>query len=56
MLQLRHGHIVVSAQPVLQAAQYLPLVLEGLRIQYVDFQGKEAYRHFRVAQQLLLRY
>ena len=52
MLQLRHGHIVVSAQPVFQAAQNLPLVLEGLRIQYMDFQGKEADRHFRVAQQL----
>jgi hypothetical protein len=45
----------VSAQPVFQAAQDLPLVLEGLRIQYMNFQGKEADRHFRVAQQLLLR-
>jgi hypothetical protein len=45
----------MSAQPVFQAAQDLPLVLEGLRIQYVDFQGKEADRHFRLAQRLLLR-
>src|ERR1700751_3142510 len=47
MFELRDGHIVVSAQAVLQAAQNLPFVLEGLRIEDVNFQGKEADRHFR---------
>ena len=47
MFQLRDGHIVVSAQPVFQAAQNLALVFQGPRIQYMDFQGKEADRHFR---------
>ena len=47
MLELSDGYIVVSAQAVLQAAQNLPFVLQGLRIEDVNFQGKEADRHFR---------
>jgi hypothetical protein len=47
VLQLRDGHVVVSAQPVLQAAQNLPFVFERLRIEDVNFQGKEADWHFR---------
>ena len=47
MLQLRDGHVVMRAQTVFQAAQNLPLVLEGLRIEDVNFQGEEADRHFR---------
>ena len=49
MLQLGDGHVEVRAQPVLQAAQNLPLIFQRLRVGDVNFQSEEADRHFRPA-------
>jgi hypothetical protein len=42
----------MRAQPVLQAAKHLPLVLEGSRIRDVNFECKEADGHEQAIQQL----
>ena len=55
MLELRDGDVVVGAQPVLQAAQHLPLVFERPRIGDVNFQGEEADRHERHPHSLKLQ-
>jgi hypothetical protein len=43
----RDGHIELPTKPVFQAADYLPLVLQGTRCGDVDFQGEETDGHFR---------
>ena len=44
-VQFGDGHIEFPPQPVLQAAQHLPLVFERMRIGNVDFQGEQTDRH-----------
>src|SRR6266851_6233942 len=45
MLQLRHRHVEVPAQLILQAAQNLPLVLQRLRVRDVQLEGEQTDRH-----------
>src|SRR6266403_2267135 len=45
MLQLRHRHVEIPPQLILQASQYLPLVLQRLRIRDVQLEGKQTNRH-----------
>src|SRR2546430_11145288 len=48
MLQLRHGHIEIPPQLILQAAQNLPLVLERLRVRDMQLEGEQTDRHERL--------
>src|ERR1700676_4655388 len=48
MLKLRHGDIKFRAQAVFQAAQYLPLVLERLRMLDMKLESKQADGHARL--------
>ena len=49
MIELGDGDVETRAQPVLQAAQHLPLVLERMRVGNVNFQGQETDRHLRTS-------
>ena len=49
MIELGDGHVEMRAQPIFQAAQHLPLILQRLRIRDVDFQCEETDRHFRAS-------
>src|SRR2546430_9996128 len=48
MLQLRHCHIEITPQLILQAAQNLPLVLQRLRVRDVQLEGEQTDRHERL--------
>jgi len=48
MLELGYGDIKFCAQAIFQAAQYLPLVLERLRVLDVKFESKQADGHARL--------
>ena len=50
MFELGNRYVIVRPQPVFQAAEHLSLVLEGLCVGDVNFQGKEADRHWRPAE------
>src|ERR1700693_1762106 len=43
--QFRHGHIEFPPQPVLQAAEHLPLVFKRVRLGDINFQGEQTDRH-----------
>src|SRR5208283_4372036 len=47
-IQLRHRDVKVRAQAILQTAQHLALVLQGLRIGDVQFQRQQSNRHTRL--------
>src|SRR5215470_14386819 len=48
MFEFRHSYIEVPSQLVLQAAQHLALVLQGLRIGDVQLEGEQADWHLRL--------
>ncbi len=51
MIELGDRDIVMSSKPVLERAQNLPFVFEGMRMLYMDFQGEQAEdSHGRVSQ------
>src|SRR5690349_6490200 len=48
MFELRHRYVKFSPQPVFQAAQHLPLVLQRLRVGDVQLKGEQADWHLRL--------
>src|ERR1700693_4372838 len=48
MIQFRDRYIKLPSQLVFQAANHLPLVLQRLRVRYVQLEGKQADRHERL--------
>src|SRR2546425_12810206 len=51
VIELRHRHVEMTAQTVLQAAEHLPLVLQRLRIGDVQLEGEQADWHGRLRTQ-----
>src|SRR5437879_13684966 len=52
MLQLGDRDVEIPPQPILEAAQYLPLVLQRLRGGDVQLEGEHADRHLRLRDEL----
>src|SRR5579862_5121645 len=50
--QFRHGHVKFSPQPVLQAAEHLPLVFKRVRLGDINFQGEQTDRHLHPCEHL----